>query len=106
MGGVKVRGLACRRHDTPRVVGARNIAELRHRRQEARRIYEARLAQIECGQVAPSLLIIEQVSSREIDEYDVETRAALVARELIGDGVNARPGEKVGAEINDAWFTY
>jgi DNA polymerase elongation subunit (family B) len=48
------------------------------------------------------LLIIEQVLSREIDEYDVETRAALAARELIDDGVKVHPGEKIGYVITNA----
>ena len=113
-GGMKIRGLACRRHDTPQFIKkaqeemldvlskAQNIEELRHRRQEARRIYEARLAEIENGQVDPCLLIIEQVLSREVEEYDVETRAALAARELIEDGVNVHPGEKIGYVITNA----
>jgi DNA polymerase II len=113
-GGMKIRGLACRRHDTPQFIKeaqeemldvlskAQNIEELRQRRQEARRIYEARLAELENGQVAPSLLTIEQVLSREIEEYDVETRAALAARELIGDGVKVHPGEKIGYVITNA----
>jgi DNA polymerase elongation subunit (family B) len=46
------------------------------------------------------LLIIEQVMSREIGEYDVETRAALAARELIG--VKVHPGEKIGYVITNA----
>jgi DNA polymerase elongation subunit (family B) len=81
---------------------AQNIEELRQRRQETRRIYEERLAEIESGQVDPRLLIIEQVLSREVEEYDVETRAALAARELIGDGVNAHPGERIGYVITNA----
>jgi hypothetical protein len=68
----------CGRHEDTRpglqtsrrvLSGARNIAELRHRRQDARRIYESRLVHIESGQVATSLLIIEQVSSRDIEDY-------------------------------------
>ncbi|HEV2665390.1 MAG TPA: DNA polymerase domain-containing protein, partial [Blastocatellia bacterium] len=113
-GGMKIRGLACRRHDTPQFIKeaqeemlaalskARNIEELHHCRQDARRIYEACLAELESGRVATSLLIIEQVLSREVDEYDVETRAALAARELIGDGVKVHPGEKVGYVITNA----
>ena len=113
-GGMKIRGLACRRHDTPQFIKkaqeemlaalsrAQNTEELRRRRQDARRIYEARLAELESGQVDPRLLIIEQVLSREIDEYEVGTRASLAARELIDDGVNAHPGEKVGYVITNA----
>jgi DNA polymerase elongation subunit (family B) len=79
-GNMKIRGLACRRRDTPQFIkeaqeemltvlsGARNIEELHRRRQDARRIYEARLAEIERGQVDPRLLIIEQVLSREVEE--------------------------------------
>jgi DNA polymerase-2 len=113
-GGMKVRGLACRRRDTPQFIkeaqeemlavlsGAQNIEELRRRELEARRIYEARLAELESGQVDPRLLIIEQVLSRGIEEYDVETRASLAARELTGDGVNVHPGEKIGYVITNA----
>src|SRR5262249_36654994 len=113
-GRMKIRGLACRRRDTPQFIknaqeemlsllaNTRSIEELHQRRQEARRIYESRLSEIESGQVDPRLLIIEQVLSREINEYDVETRAALAARELIGDGVNVHPGEKVGYVITNA----
>jgi DNA polymerase-2 len=113
-GSMKIRGLACRRRDTPQFIKkaqeemltvlsvAKNIEELRHRRQEARRIYESRLAEIESGQVDPRLLIIEQVLSREVEEYEVETRASLAARELIGDGVNVHPGEKIGYVITNA----
>ena len=113
-GGMKIRGLACRRRDTPQFIreaqeemlsllaNARNIEELHHRRQDARRIYESRLAELQSGRVDPRLLIIEQVLSREIEEYDIETRAVFAARKLIGEGVNAHPGEKVGYVITNA----
>jgi DNA polymerase elongation subunit (family B) len=81
---------------------ARNIEGLLDCRKEARRIYEARLAELESGQVDPRLLIIEQVLSREIKEYEVETRAALAARELIDDGVKVHPGELIGYVITNA----
>jgi DNA polymerase elongation subunit (family B) len=58
--------------------------------------------EIESGQVATSLLITEQVLSREFEEYDVKTRVAIAARELIGDGVKAHPGEKIGYVITNA----
>ena len=111
---MKIRGLACRRRDTPQFIKeaqeemldalskARNIEELHRHWKDARRIYEARLAELESGRVDPHLLIIEQVLSREIEEYNVETRAALAASELIGDGVNVHPGEKIGYVITNA----
>ena len=51
-------------------------------------------------QVAPHLLIIEHVLSREIEGYNVETQAALAARELIGNGV------KAPYQVATAWFIY
>jgi len=48
------------------------------------------------------LPIIEQVLSPAIEEYNVETRATLAARELIGDGINVHPGEKIGYVITNA----
>ncbi len=113
-GGMKIRGLACRRRDTPQFIKgtqeemlavlseARNVEELRPRRRDARRILDARLAELEGGLVDPRLLIVEQVLSRGVGEYEVETRAALAARELIGAGVNVHPGEKVGYVIVNA----
>ena len=47
-------------------------------------------------------MIIEQVLSREVEEYEAETRASLAARELIDDGVNVHPGEKIGYVITNA----
>ena len=113
-GSMKIRGLACRRHDTPLLIKqaqeemlavlaqARTLEELRERRQEAARIYEWYRAELERGGVDPRLLIVEQVLSREIEEYAVETRASLAARELIADGVNVHPGEKIGYVITNA----
>lgn len=113
-GQMKIRGLACRRHDTPEFIKqaqeqmlavlakARSVEELQRQRQEARRIYDGRLAELESGKVDPRLLIIEQVLSREIEDYSVETRASLAARELIADGANVHPGEKIGYVITNS----
>jgi DNA polymerase elongation subunit (family B) len=113
-GTMKIRGLACRRHDTPPFIKqaqeemlmvlamARNLEELNERRQEATQIYNRHRAALESGAVDPRLLIVEQVLSREIEEYAVETRASLAARELIADGVTMHPGERIGYVIADA----
>jgi DNA polymerase-2 len=113
-GTMKIRGLACRRHDTPLVIKqaqeemlavlakARNMDELHERRQEALQIYDRYRTELERGTVDPRLLIIEQVLSREVEEYAVETRASLAARELIEEGVAVHPGEKIGYVIVDA----
>jgi DNA polymerase-2 len=113
-GQMKIRGLACRRHDTPEFIKqaqeqmlaimakASNVDELQRQRQEARRIYDGLLAELESGKVDPRLLIIEQVLSREIEDYSVETRASLAAQELMADGVNVHPGEKIGYVITNS----
>lgn len=113
-GETKVRGLACRRHDTPEFIKqaqeqmlavlakVRNVDELQRQGQEAKRIYDGCLAQLESGKVDPRLLIVQQVLSREVEDYSVETRASLAARELIADGVNVHPGEKIGYVITNS----
>ncbi|MCG3159083.1 MAG: hypothetical protein JMDDDDMK_00059 [Acidobacteria bacterium] len=113
-GQMKIRGLACRRHDTPEFIKqaqeqmlavlakAHSLEELQRQRQEAKRLYGDYLARLKSGKVDPRLLIIEQVMSREIEDYSVETRASLAARELIADGVNVHPGEKIGYVITNS----
>lgn len=113
-GQLKTRGLACRRHDTPLYVKevqeemlsilseARTLEELREKREEALRLLEARVAELERGEVDLKRLIVEQVLSRNIEEYAVDTRAAIAARKLRDAGVNIHPGEKVGYVIADA----
>jgi DNA polymerase-2 len=113
-GAMKVRGLACRRHDTPQLIKqaqeemlaalaeARNLEELKQRRREAAAIYDRYRAELESGDADPRLLIVEQVLSRELEDYAVETRASVAARELIAEGVNVHPGERIGYVIADA----
>ncbi len=113
-GSMKIRGLACRRHDTPLLIKqaqeemlsvlatARNLDELQACRQEAAQICKRYRKELERGTVDPRLLIVEQVLSREIDDYAVETRASLAACELIADGVTVHPGEKIGYVITNA----
>jgi len=113
-GAMKVRGLACRRRDTPPFIKvaqeemlailaqAQTLEELHQLRQEAVKILEPRLAELESGTVAPRLLVIEQVLSRDVEDYTVETRASLAAQELIAEGINIHPGEKIGYVITNA----
>ncbi|MGE0128978.1 MAG: DNA polymerase domain-containing protein [Blastocatellales bacterium] len=113
-GAMKVRGLACRRRDTPLFIKAtqeemlavlakaQTLKELGQLRQEAAKILESRIAELESGNVDPRLLLVEQVLSRDVEEYAVETRASVAARELIAEGINVHPGEKIGYVITDA----
>jgi DNA polymerase elongation subunit (family B) len=113
-GTLKTRGLAHRRRDTPRYVKevqeemlailseAWMLDDLRVRQREALKLLESRIAELERGEVDIKRLIIEQVLSRDVEEYAVETRAALAARKLRDAGIPVHPGESVGYVIADA----
>ncbi len=113
-GVLKTRGLAHRRRDTPRYVKevqeemlailseARTLDDLREKQREALKILELRIAELERGEVDIRRLIVEQVLSRDIEEYAVSTRAAIAARKLRDAGVPIHPGESVGYVIADA----
>jgi hypothetical protein len=47
-------------------------------------------------------LTVKQSLSHENEEYFVDIRASVAARELIEEGVNIRPGEKVDHIIVNA----
>jgi DNA polymerase-2 len=113
-GALKTRGLAHRRRDTPHYVKevqeemlailseALTLDELREKQRAAIELLELRIAELERGEVHISRLIVEQVLSREIEDYAVQTRAALAARKLRDAGVPVHPGESVGYVIADA----
>jgi DNA polymerase-2 len=113
-GALKTRGLAHRRRDTPRYVKevqeemlailseARTLDDLRVKQSEALKLLESRIAELERGEVDINRLIIEQVLSRDVKEYAVETRAAIAARKLRDAGIPIHPGESVGYVIADA----
>lgn len=113
-GALKTRGLAHRRRDTPLYVKevqeemlsilaeARTLDDLRERQREALELLELRIAELERGEVEIKRLIVEQVLSRDIEDYAVETRAALAARKLRDAGIPVHPGESVGYVIADA----
>lgn len=113
-GSLKTRGLAHRRRDTPLYVKevqeemlvimseAQTLDDLRARQREALKLLELRIAEIERGEVDIRRLIVEQVLSRDIEEYAVSTRAAIAARKLRDAGIPVHAGESVGYVIADA----
>jgi len=113
-GALKSRGLAHRRRDTPIFVKevqeemlailseARTLDQLREKQKEAVRLLEARIAELERGEVKIERLIVEQVLSRDLESYAVDTRAAIAARKLRDAGVIVHPGESVGYVITNA----
>jgi DNA polymerase II len=113
-GALKTRGLAHRRRDTPLYVKevqeemltilseALTLDELREKQRAALELLELRIAELERGEVHISRLIVEQVLSRDVEDYAVQTRTALAARKLRDVGIHVHPGESVGYVIADA----
>ena len=81
---------------------ALTLDELREKQREALELLELRRAELKRGEVHISRLIVEQVLSRDIEDYAVQTRAALAARKLRDAGIPVHPGESVGYVIADA----
>lgn len=113
-GTLKTRGLAHRRRDTPIYVKevqeemlailteARTLSELRERQRVAQRLLEMRIGELQRGEVDISRLIVQQVLSKDPEEYAVATRTALAAQKLRDAGIPIHPGEPVGYIIVDA----
>ncbi|HSE98408.1 MAG TPA: DNA polymerase domain-containing protein [Blastocatellia bacterium] len=113
-GRMKLRGLACRRDDTPEFVRetqiemlaivrkARTLAERDQAIEEAGRLLAERIAQLERGEVDPGKLDIRRTVTKEVENYKVETRTATAARQLRRAGIRVHPGERVRYRILDS----
>lgn len=64
-------------------------------------VVERALAQLEAGEIPASQLAVQQVLSREPDEYAVSTRAALAAEQYRSVGVRVHPGERLSYVLKD-----
>jgi DNA polymerase-2 len=106
-GALKVRGLMCRRRDTPPFVRQAQEALLAHlaaaATPEALAALQPELEDL-CadfrqrlreGRLPPQDLVITRVLSQPVEEYRVDTPTALAARQLQRAGVSLLPGEKV-----------
>jgi DNA polymerase-2 len=106
-GSLKVRGLMCRRRDTPpfvrraqeallaKMAGAatpEDLAALRPALEEMAGGFRQRL---KGGGVNPQDLVITRVLSQPVADYKVDTATALAARQLEVAGIHLQPGEKV-----------
>ncbi|MBM4295796.1 MAG: hypothetical protein FJ126_12965 [Deltaproteobacteria bacterium] len=106
-GKLKVRGLACRRRDTPPLVRlaqeallekmaqASTAQELAAMRPELEDLAESFRLRLREGQVRPQDLLITRVLSQPAADYKVDTATALAARQLERAGIHLQPGEKV-----------
>ncbi len=106
-GSLKVRGLICRRRDTPpfvrraqetllkRLAAAVTPQDLAALRPELEELAEGFRQHLRDGGVNPRELVITRVLSRAVEDYQVDTPTALAARQLARAGIKLVPGEKV-----------
>lgn len=113
-GETKVRGLECRRQDTPPLVAkmqrevisilseAHDFETYCAKLYEAREVYERYLERLMDGRVPPEELIIRKRLTRAAADYARNNATAIAARQLDRAGVNLRPGEPIDFIITDS----
>lgn len=112
-GELKIRGLECRRHDTPPLVvrmqmealailaEARDFAGYCRKLEDAREVLERYLARVEGGGLPAEELVISRRLTRAPGDYKQSSATAIVAKQLDQAGVHLRPGENVQYIITD-----
>jgi DNA polymerase II len=112
-GELKVRGLECRRHDTPPIVvrmqtevlkilaEARDYASYCEKLEDARRVLARYLARVEEGTTPAEELVITRRLTRAPGEYKQSNVTAVAARQLDQAGVKLRPGETIEYILTD-----
>jgi DNA polymerase II len=113
-GGIKIRGLECRRHDTPPLLNqmqhevisiladAVDRESYLHKLEFARTVlarYQERLAS---GDVAIKDLVVSKRITREPRDYRIAGVTAIAAQQLFGSGVKLRPGQNIEYIITDS----
>jgi DNA polymerase elongation subunit (family B) len=113
-GTLKIRGLACRRHDTPpllkelqgdllaRLAQADDLAGCRAAVPDLLALVEEARARLREGRVTAEELAITFTLSKSPDEYGTTSAQGLVAKSLAAAGVTLHPGETVRYVIADA----
>jgi DNA polymerase elongation subunit (family B) len=106
-GALKVRGLMCRRRDTPsfvrraqeamlsKLAEAASAGELAALKPELAEMAEGFRQRLREGGINPQELVITRVLSQPVADYRVDTPTALAARQLEAAGIHLQPGEKV-----------
>jgi len=113
-GELKIRGLECRRHDTPPLVvrmqmealdilaGARDFESYCRKLAEAREVLERYLACVQGGGLRIEDFVISRRLTRAPGDYKQSSATAIVGRQLDKAGVHLRPGECVQYIITNA----
>ncbi len=106
-GRLKVRGLICRRRDTPpfvrraqedllaKLAQAATPADLMALKPELEEMAAGFRQRLREGSVRPQDLVITRRLSQPVEEYKVDTPTALAARQLKNAGILLVPGKKV-----------
>jgi DNA polymerase-2 len=106
-GSLKVRGLMCRRRDTPpfvrraqeamltKLTEAASAGELAALKPELAEMAEGFRQRLREGGINPQELVITRVLSQPVADYKMDTPTALAARQLKNAGIHLQPGEKV-----------
>ncbi len=112
-GELKVRGLECRKHDTPPLVArmqqealailaeARDFRTYGQKLEEAREVLERYLDRVKQGNVSVDELVISRRLTRPPGEYQKNNATAIAARQLARAGVKLRPGEFIEYILTD-----
>jgi DNA polymerase elongation subunit (family B) len=117
-GEIKVRGLECRRRDTPPLVArmqrealailaeAHDFESYCRKLAEAREVLERYLSWVEEGSVPIEELVISRRLTRPANGYKHASATAIAAKQLDRGGVALRPGETIEYLITDADSNY
>jgi DNA polymerase elongation subunit (family B) len=81
---------------------AKSLKERADLFEEASRLLARRIGELERGEVDPRRLLVKRTLSKAVEDYTVETRTALAARQLERAGARVHPGEQVGYIITDS----
>jgi DNA polymerase, archaea type len=112
-GELKLRGLACRRSDTPEFIKdvqqellallaqAKTLAERAALRPQLEALLQLRSAELAAGEIAPQRLQVRQTLSQAPEDYTVATRAALAAEQYRAAGIPVHPGERLSYVLKD-----
>ncbi|HEV2297193.1 MAG TPA: DNA polymerase domain-containing protein [Candidatus Acidoferrales bacterium] len=113
-GELKVRGLECRRHDTPPLVSkmqkealtilseAEDFESYTKKLEMARAILTRYLERVEEGDVMVEDLVISKRLTRSPRDYQKASLTAIAAQQLFGREVKLRPGQVIEYVITDA----
>jgi DNA polymerase-2 len=113
-GELKVRGLECRKHDTPPLVArmqrealdvlaeAHDFQSYGRKLEEAREVLARYLARLEAGSINLEELVINRRLTRSPHDYKQASATAIAAQQLERAGVKLRPGETLQYIITDA----